>query len=190
MLDWMRLLNISVHWTFYWGLLFIIPPTVAGMHILCSKDIWTTFQIRVICLKNCQCWFSMILCLVIRPYIKKLPTSGFSPSHFLITYDWIDLVLFCHRFFLSFRIVLTVECDILGCKLSLLFLTLIYSKLCASLQSHCFSFLPTPHLSFFFFIIIIIIIYSLQKLLFQFWLKVDVSHVYVCFYNHLNKQCF
>jgi hypothetical protein len=134
MLDWMRLLNISVHWTFYWRLLlFMIPLLVAGMHILYSKDIWTTLQIRVICLKNFQCWFSMT-CLVICPHSQKLPTSGISPSHFLITCYWINLVLFCHRFFLSFRIVLTVECDKLGCKISLLFLTPIYSKLYTSLQ--------------------------------------------------------
>jgi len=154
MLHWMRLLHISVHWTCYWRLL--LPLLVAGMHILYSKDIWTKLQIRVVCLENFQCWFSMTLCLVICPYSQKLPTSGISPLHFLITCDWIDLVLFCHRFFLSFRIVLTGECDKLGCKLSFLFLTHIYSKLYASLQSHCFSFLFPL---FFYFLLIYLFIY-------------------------------
>jgi len=55
-LDWMRLLNISVHWTLYWRLLlFMIPLLAAGKHILYSKAIWTTLQIIN---KNFQCWFS------------------------------------------------------------------------------------------------------------------------------------
>jgi hypothetical protein len=156
----------------------MIRLLVASMHILYSKDIWTTLQIRVICLKHFQCWFSMTLHLVICPYSQKLPTSGISPSHFLITCDWIALVLFCHGFFLSFRIVLTVECDELGCKLSVLFLTTIYLKLYASLQSRC-----SPPPPFFF-------VQFIKTCMFQFWLKVDISCADICFYNHLNKQCF
>jgi len=143
MLDWMRLLNISVHGTLYWRLLFMIPLLVAGMHILCcSKDNWTTLQIRVICLKNFQCLFSMPLCWSFAYTFKNWPSLESAHHIFLscvIVLIWCSFVLhFSCSSELCWQSNVTIK---LGCKLSLLFLTPVCSKLYVSLQSHCFLFL-------------------------------------------------